>query len=332
MQLADAEASMVASEQSLEEGTGASASAPDRGPDVLHVPRQEPDAAVSSAVVSDAGAKKKARRSLSKARVQLSHCLKCGSTEHRSPTCPLNQNSEVLQDADVRDAQARALNDNRKTAKLVSHLKYTQVDQRSAEYEGKPRKRARAAVQRSFLSLSRMGPYDLTKVLIQDGLLADLEGQDCPNPLCAQQGKALPSIPQNLVCRWEGGGSVLCHTAPVRQGYGDPKLGSLRSSSGEDMDIGKSAVFYRCGSCRRKYPVNLGNPLFEAAGGGSYGVSHALLAMWNYVEGIDLRHTVRQLNVNEKVVSRHRGGRAGQVSRTRLLFVGGSETDRGMSV
>ena len=47
--------------------------------------------------------------------VQNTHCSKCGSTEHRSSTCPTAAQNAVIPEAAVREAQARELEKKRKT-------------------------------------------------------------------------------------------------------------------------------------------------------------------------------------------------------------------------
>ena len=90
----------------------------------------------------------------------------------------------------------------------------------------------------------------------------------------------------------------------VWQGYDQrSSLGPL-TGRGDGLDVTRDTVFYRCRNCRRKVPIHYGTSLFQSAGAGSWSIRHAALSLWNFVEGIDLTHTVHQLEVDEKVVSR----------------------------
>ena len=172
--------------------------------------------------------------------------------------------------------KALALQKTKRLAATVARLKYTPLHQRTQEYESRPTKRMRAAVERSFLGLSRLSPAELTRALVEDGLLPDLEGAPCPNLKCEQQ-----------TC-----------------GYGSRRvLGKLSASREVDTTVdvlSRENVSYRCQACRCRVPVTRGVPLFENCTWPSL----ALLAFWNCLEGVDITTTVQQLSVCDDLVRR----------------------------
>ncbi|CAE7810810.1 MCM7, partial [Symbiodinium necroappetens] len=85
---------------------------------------------------------------------------------------------------------------------------------------------------------------------------------------------------------------------------GESILGPLRQGQKEEVNITRKALHYRCQSCRERVTVGAGNPLFDCSGAGQHSLSLTILAFWNCVEGISITHTVKQLAVDEKVVSR----------------------------
>ena len=89
------------------------------------------------------------------------------------------------------------------------------------------------------------------------------------------------------------------------QGFGGKSiLGPLRQGQKEEPNITRLACHYRCQCCRKRVAVSAGNPLFEGSGAGQHSMSLTVLAFWNCVEGVSITHTVKQLAVDEKVVSR----------------------------
>lgn len=69
-------------------------------------------------------------------------------------------------------------------------------------------------------------------------------------------------------------------------------------------DINLKTVYSTCDVCRVMQSVALHNPIWQGfLGGGSYGISYALLAMWNCVEGASVSFTTRQLDINEATCS-----------------------------
>ena len=133
------------------------------------------------------------------------------------------------------------------------------VSIRSKGHEEKPPKRARAMVQRSFLELARMAPGPLTEAMIQDGLSESLAGSSCPH--CAGRGEGQ-----------EQRYSARC------------SLGQLVTHAGGGPDINTRSVHYRCEACRRRFGVAAGSPIFLDGGGGQYGPTYMLLALWNCQE------------------------------------------------
>lgn len=168
----------------------------------------------------------------SKAVVQIHNCLICGSSEHKRSTCPQNRQAALVQSS--RNLRELALRKVKKEAALVARLKYTPVHQRTEEYESRPTQRSRAMVSRSFLDFARMRPDELTRALIDDGLLPDLEGAPCPNVKCRQQTR----------------------------GYcNDQKLGRLSCATKVDLTfdlLSRENVCYRCKACRCRIPVTRG--------------------------------------------------------------------------
>ncbi|CAE7482185.1 MCM7 [Symbiodinium sp. CCMP2592] len=229
--------------------------------------------ATQSTQASEGRKKGKQRQTASRAVVHLSHCSICGSCDHRAPTCPQRT---APSDADQRKAKDAALEKNRRKARLVARLKYTALHQRSTDYINKSRQRSRATLSRDFLTFARMSPMELALALIEDGLLQNLEGTSCTNPKCGEQ-----------------------------KGFGgESTLGPLRQGQKNEPNMTRRAVHYRCQCCRKRVTVSAGNPLFVGSGAGQHSMSLTILAFWNCVEGISITHTVHQLAVDEKVVSR----------------------------
>ncbi|CAE8723826.1 unnamed protein product [Polarella glacialis] len=134
--------------------------------------------------------KKPPRRRPSRALVQLSHCLQCGDSGHKAPTCPHQSVPAPAATAVVLQTRLE-----KRKASLVAHLKYVSIHQRSVEYEERPAKRARAEVARGFQEMDRMTPRELTEAMLGDGLLADLTGAPCRNPRCDDLRKGYSANP-----------------------------------------------------------------------------------------------------------------------------------------
>ena len=64
----------------------------------------------------------------------LKHCWVCGSVDHRTDTCPQAAHA-VKARALERQLQALVKKQNEVKARLVTHLKYVQIAQRSDQYE-----------------------------------------------------------------------------------------------------------------------------------------------------------------------------------------------------
>ena len=221
---------------------------------------------------------RKKRKTRSKAMVEIHHCVFCGSTDHNTGTCPAKPK---LPSRRIGRRGKIAFVQNRRLAQVVSRLKYTNVGQRTKQYDQRPKQLSRAPMRTSFLRLARASPGLLTWMNIQDGLLCGLAGQPCPNPKCSET---------------------------ENKGYaGEAKLGRLVTGAGpkaaNNPDISVDTVFHRCGVCRARVRVNHGSRLFRTLGGGNKGVSYMTMAFWNCAVGISLSHTCQQLDLNEKTVS-----------------------------
>jgi hypothetical protein len=209
------------------------------------------------------------------ARVLLPQCSICGAIDHKRQSCP-NKNVHGVGIPDM-SAAAISYMRNKRMAKLVARLKYTQIQLRTESYESKASKMARAPLARDFLSLSRASPRELAMILLDDKLLEDLNGVPCPRKKC-----------QDSDC----------------QGYlsSTKTLGSLRTSKDKGQDINSKTVWHACDVCNVHQSVALYNPIFAGfVGKTSRGVSIAVLAFWNALEGVPQTVTVRQLNIGEQL-------------------------------
>ena len=84
-------------------------------------------------------------------------------------------------------------------------------------------------------------------------------------------------------------------------------MGKRRASDKHGPNIHQKTVWHKCASweCRQRQGVALHNPLFSGfLGGNSHGVSLAVLAFWNAVEGAPQSLTIRQLGIGEELCSR----------------------------
>lgn len=215
------------------------------------------------------------RRYMPSARVLLPHCSVCGQTTHKRQACPHRALQGEGLEAPQRSAVALAHLRNKKQAAVVSRLKYTQVQLRTAAYEDRASKMTRAPLSRDFLGISRATPEALTLAMLEDGLLDDLTGVPCPRQECQE--------------------------SPTEGFLSSKKaLGKLCFNNCRSNNITTKTAYHRCDACRGRQGVHLHNPIFEDfCGKGSLGLNYALLAMWNCVEGVPIAITVRQLNIHE---------------------------------
>lgn len=137
--------------------------------------------AVPDSLVVARPAKRRLHRS--KAEVLLSHCRYCGMQGHRTPTCRRLE-KDAKDPLKSRPTGVVKLLERRRW-RLVAHMKYTWLQNRTQEYEGKPVKRCRASVVRSGDELTRMTVQEFCQCLFADHLLFNLEGNPCTNPGCA---------------------------------------------------------------------------------------------------------------------------------------------------
>jgi hypothetical protein len=85
------------------------------------------------------------------------------------------------------------------------------------------------------------------------------------------------------------------------QGVPCPRVRKRCFNNVRGPDINLRTVWHKCDRCGVKQLPGLHNPLFAGfMGKGSYGVSYAVWAFWNCVQGVHISVTVRQLNINEK--------------------------------
>lgn len=163
----------------------------------------------------------------------------------------------------------------RERRKLIAHLKYTNIDQRTREYEQR-RRATRTNLVRSFAELNRATPAELVVTLIEDGLLCKLKGAPCVHPSCEK----FPA-----------------------SGYMDDRtIGCLRATSvAKASSIEARNVFYRCVTCRNKITVNQGSIIYPPGRGG-FGVTERTLAYWNMVHGAPMTLTAKQLRLSEDTV------------------------------
>ena len=123
-----------------------------------------------------------ARSRKSSAIIELKHCLYCGSADgHNTSTCP-KRRAEERQSvaAQERRLVSAARHRNKKIASLVTHLKYVKGRQRSAEYDTRARSRARAGAQMTLNMFLRLTAGKAVAYLQESGLLARVEGMQCP--------------------------------------------------------------------------------------------------------------------------------------------------------
>ena len=113
------------------------------------------------------------RKYISKAVTQPHNCSICGALDHNRSSCPRRTGfSEVQRKALVEAAYKKAGQE----AKQLARRKYTAEHQRSIEYTSRPKGRSRAAVDRSWLELSRASAGGLAIMMVENGILKILMG------------------------------------------------------------------------------------------------------------------------------------------------------------
>jgi hypothetical protein len=121
--------------------------------------------------------------------LQPDTCLRCGGADHTSATCPL---SEQL--GDQRLLRSTAYRAASKEARAVAKKKHRRSQQESKDYKEMPRQRAKAPIARSDVVLKLAPPHPLTKIMIEDGLCIDLQGQPCTKPGCNKEDSVLGQL------------------------------------------------------------------------------------------------------------------------------------------
>ena len=155
----------------------------------------------------------------------LKHCWVCGSVDHRSDTCPQAAHA-VKARALERQLQALVKKENEVKARLVTHLKYVQIAQRSDQYEMRAAHSCDVRPERTLKELLRMWPKDMHAYCLQKGLLRDLKGTPCSQAGC-YSGCSGP--------------------------FKDRVLGSVHEAWNTlDMDVSVRTCRYYCLHCRSK--------------------------------------------------------------------------------
>ena len=234
----------------------------------------------ASALGKPAGDKNKSRSRVAtatKARKFLKNCLLCGKHGCVTSKCPLRGDPEELQriEDSLRNQTVPLNLEDKRRLRLVAHLKYVDLSQRSIAYDRKNRA-SRTPLSRALEDLMCATPGLLTHILIEGGLLPSLAGSACTDPKCnMQRGR--------------------CTEART--------LGALIVLSNSDSKIiGMRSVYYRCVTCRTKYAITQGSLVFPPVPG-AYGVRKRALCYWNYVHGAPMVLTAKQLRLSEDMDS-----------------------------
>ena len=173
------------------------------------------------------------------------------------------------------------MQENKVIAKVVARLKYTNLVQRTRNYEERATDMSRACNKRSFLEMARATPGTLTRWLRDDGPLNELERGPCPKKRCMPH----PSKSKAGI-------------APGRR-----QLGKFICKVLEGPDISVKSASHRCQCCRTAVGVGYRNPLYwDFARQSSKGITYASLAFWNCSLGVPMTVTARQLRVNMETV------------------------------
>ena len=118
----------------------------------------------------------------------LKKCLLCGEHGCVTSTCEKRRDFHFLQEQEQRLLGQDVLSAvELKRKRLIACLKYTNIDQRSARYEGR-KQASRTPVLRTFCHLDRATPFQMAQMHVQDKLLDSLAGAPCPNPRCLEVG------------------------------------------------------------------------------------------------------------------------------------------------
>lgn len=205
----------------------------------------------------------------------LQHCWVCGSIDHKTTTCPDKPEAVKLR-ALENQLVARARENNKRKMRLVTHLKYINLNQRSASYEGRPAQCSHVRPSRTLKEMLRMDALAFTKCCIEGSLLANLEGAPCILPGC-----------------FNG-----CDEPGAKR-----RLGHLSGSKAAgELDVKSQSVFYRCRQCHGKYTVTFGSSLFSKVGGGAASLTDNVVGFWNCVHDVPLTTCCKMLGLSEAVV------------------------------
>ena len=189
-----------------------------------------PEGAIVAAPAAPSKPQPKSRASramvASKARKFTKNCLLCGKHGCVTSKCPLRTRLDFLEQEHKKLVGQEQLSpEEKRRRKLIAHLKYVNIKQRSREYEERSRS-ARVPVARSFSRLHRASPGVLVGMLTEDGLLQNLSGMRCVNPRCKAIGATGFSLADDGV------------------------LGALRCASKNVHEtVTVDSVFYRCIWC-----------------------------------------------------------------------------------
>ncbi len=219
--------------------------------------------------------RKRRGRGSSSART-LQHCWCCGSIDHKTVTCKFRPEAQRLA-ALERFYLEKAKQNNKKKAKIVSHLKYVNLRQRSAMYSERPAQRSQVPAKRSAKQLLQMDPCNFVKCCIGDKLIVDLEGHPCVRPACFRGGQGTP----------EASGTL-------------GKLTALNYPA--SMDVSTRSVWHRCKKCGGKYSVTFGSMLFPKVGGNLVSLTDNVVAFWACVHDCSVTTCCKMLGLSEQVV------------------------------
>ncbi|CAK0841896.1 unnamed protein product, partial [Prorocentrum cordatum] len=182
-----------------------------------------------------------------------------------------------------RELVARAREHAGKKGKIVTHLKYVSLKQRSVAYEGRPAQRSMVQPARTVKALLRMNPRDFTMACIEDGLLPQMQGAPCAMPGCIARDEKN----EVLLLGSHGKGSAWERSTT------QCVLGSLHARK----NAGASDV-----TVHTVYSVASGSLIFHRLGGGSTSLTDQVVAFWNCVEDMPVTATCKQLGLSEQVV------------------------------
>ena len=113
----------------------------------------------------------------------LQHCWNCGAIAHKIRSCPTRPDELQIVEIEKR-CRGQIACEMRKEAKLVTHLKYVNLAQRSQSYTDKPAQRSDVAEKWAQIDMTRASAIELCKMCLEVGLLRSLTGTPCVNPDC----------------------------------------------------------------------------------------------------------------------------------------------------